>query len=643
MSHDAAPAYGPLPSPASPSSSMAVKQGSCPVPLASCRNVMLCVCFVLSLVLMQTFACGLAVWLTGHLLLEQATAALSPAPQELPSRAVLKLRWAGSFVVDAPSELGLGAMMSGSGVMVLRDVLRALDFARGDPRVAGLVLELNAAEANPSDALELAAKIAEISRTKPTFAYAASISSLSELLILLAARNSSLAPGGTIFAPGLSNEQFYVGKLMQLLGVHVYTFQGGRAKGFGEQFSRENMSQPVKANLQRLISGLAEVLAEQLRRQRPGLASDSNELLQRLQSLCLLPAEDALRSRWVETLQDRGAFLEQAEKHFGRHAHVNLEDYAREVHARDLELKRVQPSLRGAGKVIALVYLSGSIVDGVPGLGQQLTHMLGEGYISDEYICDVVKGIQKNANVGAVVLRINSRGGSATASENAWHCLRRLRRAPGSLARRVVASLGPHAASGGYMLATAADYIVASPASVTGSIGVIAQLLKVPTGARVWHELGVSWDLVASSPNASMGAWSQRLSLEQERQLRYVSNSSYAKFLQIVAESRKMNHSAALQVAEGQVWTGQDALAGGLVDELGGLDAGITAAQHYLGKHRSAKVLEYPGRWSQLLGHSSDHLESLVLPVLKYHGQRQLSKAFGRIGLDAWASSLSEL
>ena len=239
---------------------------------------------------------------------------------------------------------------------------------------------------------------------------------------------------------------------------------------------------------------------------------------------------------------------------------------------------------RSAGTV-GLVYLVGAITGGESRYDPLFGRVMGA-----ESVVEMLREVGAEEGLDAVVLRVDSPGGDAIASEEIWAAIGRL-----AETRPVVVSMGDVAASGGYYVAAAADRIVASPSTLTGSIGVFGVLFNAQ---ETWDKLGVTWDTVKTNPAADFPTMIRPLSETERQTFRAVIADIYRSFGERVAEGRGMSPQEVDRVAQGRVWTGQQAVRQGLVDEVGGLDAALARARQEAGIEADAPVTlrVYPAR-----------------------------------------------
>jgi protease-4 len=255
--------------------------------------------------------------------------------------------------------------------------------------------------------------------------------------------------------------------------------------------------------------------------------------------------------------------------------------------------------------VVALIKASGTITSG-------RADDLGSTGIAADTLSAALHAAAVNHQVRAVVLRIDSPGGSEGASETIWHAVERLR----ATGKPVVVSMGDEAASGGYYIAAGADRIVAEPGTLTGSIGVFGGKF-VADG--LWPKLGVSWDGVQIGANATIGSINHPFSPSERARFEAMLDDSYKGFVSRVANGRHMSTAAVQQIAQGHVWTGQQAKDNHLVDQLGGIDDAVAAAAKLakIPANQSVSLVVFPPPHS-LIATLRNHLGDLAVTFLPF-------------------------
>lgn len=529
------------------------------------------------------------------------------APPILPQKAALVVQPVGSLVEQLsgdPYERAIAELMGDAQPQTLvQDVVDAIDAARKDDRIAALHLELSALTSAGLDKLErVAAAIKSFRETgKPVIA-SADFYTQQGYYLAAHADEVYLNPEGLVFLQGYGAYRTYYKDAIDLLKIDWNVFRVGTHKSFAEPYTRMDMSPEDRASRQRLIDYLWASYEENVVAAR-GLADDAiTDYAQNLVAHTEAAGGDlaiVARDRGlVDELLGRTQLRELLIGHVGPDADddstysaVGMNEYLSQLALRRATKESVDN--------VAVIVASGTILDGSqpPGtIGGDSTAALLERALDDE-------------SVKAVVLRVDSGGGSAFASEVIAEEVRKLRDA----GKPVVASMGSVAASGGYWISMDADKIYASPTTITGSIGIIGMF---PTFQRTLATVGIASDGVGTTPWSGQLRPDRELSQEARQLIQIVINDGYRDFVSGVASGRDLDVDYVDRIGQGQVWTGEEALANGLVDELGGLDAAIAGAAELAGL---AKYGE------KLVEKEISPTEQLILDLLSM---------FVRIGID---------
>ena len=397
-----------------------------------------------------------------------------------------------------------------------------------------------------------------------------------------------LDPYGAVVVPGLASQPMFFAGAFEKFGIGVQVTRVGKYKSAVEPYTRKDMSQENRAQIQKLLDDVWGSLTTSI---EAGRKLPAGSFQQAVDEKGLIRAEDAKKLKLV----DRVAYLDEvlAElKAATGHAkgssqsfrQVALKDYARQVSASGLTAKRqnegrIELSSGGRGK-IAIVYAEGEIVDGT---GNE------EGYVFGEKFSRMLRQIRLDDNIKAVVLRVNSPGGSVSASVEILRELHLIHQS-----KPVIVSMGTVAASGGYWIATASDRIFAEPTTITGSIGVFGLFLNFQGLAT--DKLGLTFDTVKTAKFADAATiirpkTDAELALFQES-VDWV----YEQFIGKVTAARKLDRKAVEEIAQGRVWSGSEALKLKLVDEVGGLADAVKFAANKAGLADDFRIAEYPGK-----------------------------------------------
>jgi protease-4 len=468
-------------------------------------------------------------------------------------------------IVEQPAEVDTVATLSGQSVAKqyrLRDVLRAIDAARTDARVKAVVLDLDRfGGAYPAALGEVADALVRVRQSgKPVLAYATAYTDGSYRLAAAASEVWVNPMGGTLFT-GPGGTQLYYKGLIDRLGVNTHVYRVGRYKSFVEPYTRADQSPDARAASEALYGALLEQWREGVTRARPKaqvarfLAAPQQAVLATNGDI----AQANLRAGLVDRLGDRTSFGQRVAQIAGTESGKPIGSfrtigYDRWVAAHPLPT---------AGDAIGILTVAGDIVDGEA----------GPGTAAGDTIAKAMLDGLATKNLKAVVVRVDSPGGSALASE-------RIRLAVLEAKKRglpIVVSMGGLAASGGYWVSTAGDAIFAEPATITGSIGIFG---IIPTFENTLAKIGVTTDGVKSTPLTGQPDIFGGTTPVMDAILQAGIENGYRQFIGRVAEARRMTPQRVDEIGQGRVWDGGTARQIGLVDRFGSLaDAVADAAK----------------------------------------------------------------
>ncbi|EMH4917804.1 signal peptide peptidase SppA [Serratia marcescens] len=483
-----------------------------------------------------------------------------------PARGALLVDLSG-VVVDQPSvnnrvrqwgrEL-LGASSSRLQENSLFDVVDSIRKAKDDKNITGMVLQLNDFVGADQPSLRYIGKALREFRDsgKPIFAIGDSYNQ-TQYFLASYANKVYLSPQGAVDLHGFATNNLYYKSLLDMLKVTTNIFRVGTYKSAVEPLIRDDMSPAAREADSRWIGGLWQNYLETVAANRqltpqqlfPGAAG----VLSGLQAAGGDTARYALDNKLVDELASRTAIENQLVKTFG------WDKQANDFNAISIYDYQPKPDANQGGK-IAVVFANGAIMDGPQ----------TPGNVGGDTTAAELRQARLDPAIKAVVFRVNSPGGSVSASEVIRSELAAVRAA----GKPVVVSMGGMAASGGYWVSTPADYIIASPSTLTGSIGIFG---IINTYEKTLDTLGVHTDGVATSPLADI-AVTKALPQEFSQMMQLNIENGYKNFLDLVAKSRKMTPQQVDQIAQGHVWLGSDAKANGLVDQLGDFDDAVKKA-----------------------------------------------------------------
>ena len=451
-----------------------------------------------------------------------------------------------------PSE-ALNEALGGSGghSQALPTVIEALDRAASDSRITALFITGNLQSAGPAQLRELREAIQRFKAKKPVLAYNLGWGKR-DFYLAAGATTVFMNPFGEMELNGLASEPMFFGEAFKKYGVEVQVTRVGKYKSAVEPFITDRMSEPNREQIQKLLGDIWGEWKDTVAKDRKKAPADLQVIAD---EKGLVEAEDAKKLGLIDRIAPYDEVLDELKKLAGKQAkdkdfpQITLATYAG------------IPGDAKTGKArIAVLVAEGEIVD-----GEGKSSQVGGERLSRE-----LRRLRLDDRIKAVVLRVNSPGGSASASE--------LIQREVILTKKVkplVVSMGHLAASGGYWISTYGDRIFAEPSTITGSIGVFGLL---PNVKKLANEHGITWDSVQTAKLANpMTLTRPKNDLELNR-IQGLVDHIYEQFVAKVAESRKMNKEAVHEIAQGRVWSGQEAVKLGLVDEIGGLGAALKHA-----------------------------------------------------------------
>nr|WP_128599116.1 signal peptide peptidase SppA [Pantoea rodasii] len=554
--------------------------------------------FILNLFLIVLIVAGVGIWL-------QISSASSSEPVQ---QGALKVDLSG-VLVDKPSvsnrlsrisrEL-LGASSDRLQENSLFDVVDAVRQAKTDKNITGIVLDLRDFAGGDQPSLQYLGKSLREFRDagKPIYAIGDSYSQ-AQYYIASYATKVYLSPQGTVDLHGFATNGLYYKSLLEKLKVNSHVFRVGTYKSAVEPFLRDDMSPEARdadgrwigqlwQNYLNTVSANRQITPDQL---FPGAAG----VISGLQAVDGDTAKYALNAKLVDVLDSRAAADQELVKTFGWDKANN--DY-RNISIYDYTVKQPQQDQDGN---IAVIFASGAIMDGEETAGN----------VGGDTTASQIRDARLDPKIKAIVLRVNSPGGSVSASE----AIREELAAAHDAGKPVVVSMGGMAASGGYWISTPADYIVAAPSTLTGSIGIFGVINTVENSLS---SIGVHTDGVATSPLADV-ATTKALPTEVQQLMQLTIENGYRNFVGLVAKSRHKTPEQINDIAQGHVWTGSDAKANGLVDALGDFDDAVAKAAELakVAKPQLSWYQDDPGMIDLLLNQMNASAQAMLPAALK--------------------------
>jgi protease-4 len=529
---------------------------------------------------------------------EQAkeTKPASPAPAAKPAVAVKpaevkvaepkrnKVRLAKFVLSSSLAESTGQSGLFGETQLDLRETVNRIDKAANDRTITGMILDIQNPSIGRGKIYELRAAIQRF-RAKGKKVYAQVDSAMPSDYMLASACDEIVMPEtGTIILPGVYAEATFYKGLLEKLGIDADFMHIGDFKGAAEPMTREKYSAPVRENMTALVESLYDEMVTTVVKDRPLSVAQVKEIIDR----GLVTAKEAKKLGLIDRIDYPDELRQDLAKSYDATPLVYVENYGQKKVDTDFSgpmgfIKLMQAmmggdsaSKRDEGKKIAIIYALGAITS-----GKSEADPFGSEVMGSTTIIEALRAANKDKDVAAIVLRIDSPGGSALASDLIWHETQ-------VIDKPIVASMGDVAGSGGYYIAMGADKIIATPGTITGSIGVVGGKLAV---RGLYKKLGITTETIERGRNSGLFNSSGPFTESERVVVRNMMEDCYDQFTEKAAEGRKMPVDELRKLAGGRVYTGRQALANGLVDELGSLHDALQAAKQLAGIDKDTKVL----------------------------------------------------
>ncbi len=460
----------------------------------------------------------------------------------------------------------------------LHDVLGRIWDATDDENVKGLFVRVGPLPGAWGSVGDLVEALSEFrAENRPVHCHFERADNVGYILLASTCDRISMSPAGTLDLIGPAAVMIYARSLLEKVGVEAEIIHMGRYKGAGDMFIRDDMPAEAKASMDAILDDLYGALIEATKLRTDGDVRKAKALIDGGPYVSAAASEAGL--------VDSVGFLRDSREEIKKAAGVDTIRRTRMLPKQEqLTLGQFLNLLSGetekpeaGGERVALVFVTGSITDGDSG-------STGDA-VSGPFV-RAMERLEKDDNVKAVVMRINSPGGSALASDRMWDAARNL-----AEAKPLIASVGDMAASGGYYIASAADEILAHPNSLVGSIGVVGGKFNF---AGLAEEIGVSTFILQRGKRAAWSTPVRALNSTERQAFETLLRDTYDRFIDRVAVGRKMEREAVLAAAEGRVMTAQDGKELGLIDEMAGLSEALVRARAAGGLAPDAPVELWP-------------------------------------------------
>ena len=491
-------------------------------------------------------------------------------------------------------------------VLGLTDMVLAIRKAKEDPDIKGIYLNASMVGTGKATSSVIRAALEDFKTSGKFIVSYANYYTQNAYYLASVSDSVLLNPVGAVDFRGLSSTIAYYKGLLDKLDIQMKIFYAGKFKSATEPLRMDKMSDENRLQVREYLKVLNDIMMRDVAKSRNIPEAQLRQIADNFEGR---GAEMALQARLI----DRIAYEDQAFDLMKSKIGMNTKEKLNRVGVEDYFKAKVKKVDLSTKDKIAVVFAEGTLRDGEP---QEA------GDIYDEEYVRILRKVRQDNNVKAIVLRINSPGGSVLASENIYREIMLCKEA----GKPIVVSMGDLAASGGYFIACHADSIFAEPNTITGSIGVFGTIPMLDKTMK--EKLGITYDTVQTGRNSAFGSPFIQFSPEQDRMIQEQVDRIYEDFLNKVATGRHKTRDQVHEIAQGRVWPGQKAKEIGLVDDLGGMDRALAAAAKLAGLEKY-RTTEYP--------QTSSGIEQLIERITKNKDDDK--------GIKAWVvrSELGEL
>jgi len=486
-------------------------------------------------------------------------------------------------ITDSPPAFDFAALYAATdsdrhAALQLRPIVRALRSAANDPRIAGVLLkgslQPSAYGSGYAALREVRAALSVFRQSgKPIRAFLEG-PSLRDYYLASVANEIDFDPYGTFVVPGMAAESIYFAGALEKYGVGIQVTRVGKYKSAVEALTRKDMSPEDRQQLQKLLDDIWQSLLAEIGRGR-GLAPAAIQAI--VDGQGLIAADAAKQAHLVDRVLYPDQVIDELKAATGVTSRPGAKESFKQI-ALPVYMGMTPEPGNGSAKRVAVVYAEGEIVDGEGEPGE-----VGGTRFSRE-----LRKLRGDSAVAAIVLRVNSPGGSVTASEEIQREVRLARQV-----KPVIVSMGAYAASGGYWIATDCDRIFAEPTTITGSIGVFGIQFDVQ---KLAADFGITFDGVKTGKYAGSDTITRPKTDEEMAIIQHQVDWFYGQFIDRVAAGRKLPRARVEEIAQGRVWSGDEARKIGLVDQMGGLRDAIVYAGQKGGLTGNFGLVEFPAK-----------------------------------------------
>jgi len=509
----------------------------------------------------------------------------------------------------------------------LFDMVNRFDRAAKDKNISAVLLQLRNPSLGRAKIAELRAAIARVRKAgKPVYAEMP-VATTADYLLAVACDEIVMPESGTLLIPGVRAEIMFYKNLFDKLGVKAEMMQCGKFKGAAEPYTRTEMSPAFRKQLEMLIDDVYKQMVTTIATDRKLDEKKVRELI----DLGLCSPLFAKKAGLIDTVAYQDEFRQSLPKKLNAEEIVFVHNYGKKKVDTDFSgmtgLIKLMSLISGAksgsrhsrAKKVAIVHMTGAITT-----GKSKSGLFGGSSVGSATIIRALRTVADDDTVVAVILRVDSPGGSALASDLIWREIQRTR-----TKKPVIASMGDYAASGGYYVSMGCDKIYAAPGTLTGSIGVVGGKIALD---GLFNKVGLTTSVISRGKNSGMLSTTSPFTDSERKAWQQMMNETYRQFTAKAAKGRKMDLKKLQSLAAGRVWSGRDAKANGLVDEIGTLYDTIAVAKKMGGIKAGQKVeilsLPKPKNFFEELFNKSDDDEEVSLEMAH---QANLQKLANRL------------
>ena len=494
------------------------------------------------------------------------------ATKSVDKNSVLVLKLDGVMNEQSDEGLNLLGQLNNDGSIGLREMLSAIGKAKTNDNIEGIYLEAGALGADMAQLQELRDALADFKKSGKWIIAYGEVYSQGSYYVASLADKIYMNPSGEVNWNGIGGELRFIKDFYAKVGVKVVPLKVGKYKSATEIFTEDKMSEPSRQQTERYIGGWWQTMCQSVAKSR-GISIDSlNTYADRL--VGYEDPKNLVKYKMIDGL----LYNDQVKDAVKKQLKLDKDESISQVSVADMG----NVSEEATGDEVAVYYAYGSIVD-----ERSPESIFNDAHqiVADE-VCSDLADLADDDEVKAVVIRVNSGGGSAYASEQIWRAVELLKKK-----KPVVVSMGGAAASGGYYMSSGANYIFAEPTTITGSIGIFGLVADV--SELMTQKLGFKFDEVKTNRNATLGAVGHPMTPEQIGYIQGSIDRGYKLFKSRVSQGRRLTMAQVEENAQGHVFLGSDALKLKLVDELGGIDKAVAKAAG-LAKLKEYYAAPYP-------------------------------------------------